>query len=264
MPPDADAVVLHLPHDSTVIPDDLRPTLLPDDVALHQELMAMTDHHTVDLFSGVENARTVVFPVSRLVVDPERFLDDVLEPMAQRGMGVIYTTCSTGAPLRHPPTAAERAVLLARYYHPHHARLTSAVSEALDLHAYCLILDCHSFPAQSPAHELYHVDVRPDICLGTDAYHTPTWLTDAAREAFESKGHRVAIDAPYTGTIVPLAHLGSEPRVLSLMIEVNRGLYVNETTGMRLETFARHRSAIARAVRRITAVVADHISLEHG
>ena len=257
-------VVLHLPHDSTVIPDDLRHTLLPDDFALHQELMAMTDHHTVDLFSGVGEAHTVVFPVSRLVVDPERFLDDASERMAQRGMGVIYTTCSTGAPLRHPPTAAERDALLARFYHPHHARLTSAVSEALAVHGYCLLLDCHSFPANSCAHKLYHVDVRPNICLGTDAYHTPTWLTDAAREAFEVEGHRVAIDAPYAGTIVPVTHLGSEPRVLSLMIEVNRGLYVNETTGMRLETFARHRSAIARAVRRIAAVAADHMALEHG
>jgi hypothetical protein len=35
-------------------------------------------------------------PVPRLVVDPERFADDSLELMAERGMGVIYTKTAHG------------------------------------------------------------------------------------------------------------------------------------------------------------------------
>jgi hypothetical protein len=42
-----------------------------------------------------------VFPVSRLVVDPERFVDDATEPMAACGMGVIYTQTSQRMPLRY-------------------------------------------------------------------------------------------------------------------------------------------------------------------
>lgn len=262
MTPLTSAIVLHLPHGSVVIPDDLRRTFLPDDAGLQRELVAMTDHHTVDLFGGVECADAVVFPVSRLVVDPERFLDDAQEPMARCGMGVLYTTCSTGEPLRHAPNAAAREALLARFYHPHHARLTAAVDDAIMTHDCALIVDCHSFPAAPRAQELHHVDVRPDICLGTDAFHTPPWLTDAACAVFASEGYRVTVDAPYAGTIVPLSHYHRDRRVMSLMIEVNRGLYVDEDTGERLPDFGRHRAAIARAVHCITDRAAHHMNQE--
>jgi N-formylglutamate deformylase len=46
--------------------------------------------------------------VSRLVVDPERFTDDAREPMARKGMGVIYTRTASGEPLRRPPSDDER------------------------------------------------------------------------------------------------------------------------------------------------------------
>lgn len=44
----------------------------------------MTDAHTDRLFD-IDEAGKIVFPVSRLVVDAERFSDDRLEPMAERG-----------------------------------------------------------------------------------------------------------------------------------------------------------------------------------
>jgi N-formylglutamate deformylase len=260
---DPDAVVFHLPHDSVGIPADLRGTLLLDDDALQRELSAMTDHHTVALFSCVDRPNAVIFPVSRLIVDPERFVDDAQEPMAQRGMGVIYTTCSTGQPLRHRPDTLERDTLLERFYHPHHASLTAAVHDAVSAHGYALILDCHSFPAAPRTHELHRADVRPDICLGTDTFHTPRWLTAAASDAFSAEGYVVTIDSPYAGTIVPLSHYRSDARVLSIMIEVNRGLYVNEDTREPLATFDAHRTAIRRVVGIITECTAHHFSEEH-
>ena len=51
----------------------------------------MTDHFTDELFAGSSGTARVVYPVSRLVVDPERFVDDAQETMVSRGMGVIYT-----------------------------------------------------------------------------------------------------------------------------------------------------------------------------
>jgi N-formylglutamate deformylase len=46
-----------------------------------------------ELFSWLGD-RAVMFGVSRLVVDPERFVDDDQEAMASKGMGVIYTRTS--------------------------------------------------------------------------------------------------------------------------------------------------------------------------
>ena len=80
--------VIHVPHASTVIPEDVRPTLSLSDDELRHELLIMTDWHTDALFTlSSDAATTVLFPVSRLVVDPERFADDDCEPMSSRGMG---------------------------------------------------------------------------------------------------------------------------------------------------------------------------------
>lgn len=50
----------------------------------------MTDHHTDELFlDAVSGTASLVFSVSRLVVDPERFERDDMEPMAARGMGLL-------------------------------------------------------------------------------------------------------------------------------------------------------------------------------
>jgi len=56
----------------------------------------MTDAYTDELFrcDGVTSVR---YPVSRIVVDPERFENDVDEVMSTVGMGVVYTrTCDAG------------------------------------------------------------------------------------------------------------------------------------------------------------------------
>ena len=140
-------IVLHIPHASTYIPEDIRPALLLDDDALADELLRLTDHFTDELFGGlVAGAAEIAFPVSRLVVDPERFEEDQREPAARHGMGVIYTRGSQGQVLRAPPTPEERRTLLERFYHPHHRRLATAVQERLAACGPCLVLDCHSFP----------------------------------------------------------------------------------------------------------------------
>ena len=121
---------------STVIPADLRASFLGSDEELSRELLAMTDRYTDELFS-LPGASTVRFPVSRLVVDPERFVDDDAEPMAARGMGVVYTRRSDGQPLRAPLAPKDRQNLIERFYLPHHTKLTAAVGRSLEAHGRC-------------------------------------------------------------------------------------------------------------------------------
>ena len=83
-------IVLHLPHASTLIPEDLRNDFLLSDQELFGELVRITDHATDVIFQqAFPEAKAIVFPVSRLVVDPERFSDDSQEPMSQGGMGEL-------------------------------------------------------------------------------------------------------------------------------------------------------------------------------
>jgi N-formylglutamate amidohydrolase len=102
--------LLHIPHSSTYIPVDLRETLLLSDKELSTELLRTTDHYTHELFQcDPYFAAHIVFPVSRLIVDPERFLDDSMEAMSEVGMGVIYTRTSDGRVLRDPDTPSNAA-----------------------------------------------------------------------------------------------------------------------------------------------------------
>jgi N-formylglutamate amidohydrolase/ADP-ribose pyrophosphatase YjhB (NUDIX family) len=196
----------------------------------------MTDWFTEELFDLPEATR-IVFPMSRLVVDPERFLDDAQEVMAEMGMGVIYTHTSQGEPLRLAPSAKERSELLDRHYHPHHQRLSEAVDCAVKAFGYCLVVDGHSFPSAPLPYESDQSSDRPDICLGTDSFHTPAWLIDVAAAAFHDLGLTVAVDRPFAGALVPLSHFQRNSRVLALMVEVNRGLYIDECTGRRTVNF---------------------------
>jgi N-formylglutamate deformylase len=211
-------VILHVPHSSTFVPDDCQFLLSASSLAM--EIEKLTDHHTHKLFD-CDGASKLVFPVSRLVVDPERLIDDSMESV---GMGVVYTHTTDGDLLR-AISEMDRLTLIDTYYHPHHNNLTRMVDSCLEQHDQCLIIDCHSFPAQPLPYELDRN--RPGICIGTDTYHTSAKLKNCLSKAFETSGYRVAIDSPFSGSIVPLKYYQLDRRVSSVMIEVNRSLYAD-------------------------------------
>ena len=211
-----DAIILHIPHASTVLPNEVAFLLGAENLAY--EVDAMTDHHTDQLFD-LSGARRCVFPVSRLVVDPERFIEDSMESV---GMGVVYTHTAAGEALR-AISEIDRLALINSYYHPHHTALTRMADECLEKHNQCLIIDCHSFPAQPLP---YENDLnRPDICIGTDAFHTQPELEATLVNSFQEYGYSVAINSPFAGSLVPIDFYRKEPRVQSIMVELNRRLY---------------------------------------
>ncbi|TSC58551.1 MAG: hypothetical protein Greene041619_561 [Candidatus Peregrinibacteria bacterium Greene0416_19] len=243
------AIILHIPHASTVIPPKIRSTFLLTDKELEEEFLRMTDWYTNELFAlPGEHAVTITYPVSRLVVDPERFTEDGEEPMAKVGMGVIYTRTSDEKKLRHDPTPEQRKMLLQKYYEPHHARLTTEVENILKEHGKCLIIDGHSFSSRPLPHEPDQRSNRPDICIGTDSFHTPPALVAAAMSAFEAQGFSVALDRPFQGTLVPMRHYRKERRVSSVMIEVRRDLYMDEETGRKNDRFPAIRAHLESAL----------------
>ncbi len=251
------AVVVHIPHASRVVPSDVAADLILDPDELERELLAMADHYTDELFALPSSlATTITFPVSRLVVDPERFDDDEREPMARKGMGVIYTRTSNGHPLRRAPSEAERRRLLALFYEPHHAALTAAVEAALAAHGTCLVVDGHSFPTRPLPYEVDQDADRPDICIGTDESHTPAWLRDLAVGTFEDAGWSVAVDRPFSGALVPMRFYRTDPRVRAVMVEIRRGLYMDERTGARLPRFEEVAQRIAGGLKAIASAAA--------
>ncbi|MFY9944068.1 MAG: N-formylglutamate amidohydrolase [Desulfobacterales bacterium] len=100
-----------------------------------------------------------------------------------------------------------------------------------------MIIDCHSFPSVPLPYEDDQEPVRPDICIGTDSYHTPRRLVTETAAIFEKAGFRVVLNRPFSGTIVPMKFYRREPAVSSIMIELNRGLYMDEKAGVPLPQF---------------------------
>ena len=253
-----DWVLFHVPHDSTFIPPSERSKLLPNEEELKSELLHMTDHWTFDLFTrGVPEERILRSPISRLIVDVERFEEGSLEIMASRGMGAVYERTSDGLQLRPRLTVAEREKLMNNWYFPHHHRLTEAVQRSLDSHGQALLIDAHSFPSQPLSCDWDLQPDRPDICIGTDEFHTPPQLADALVDAFGTTGWTVKLNSPFAGALVPIHHYKKKCNLAAVMIEVNRALYIDETTGKRLQCF----SSVARAIREVVLSVVPHLNL---
>lgn len=228
----APSTLIHITHASGVIPTDLRSQFLLNDAELSIELERLTDHFTDELFFSSNAASQILsFPVSRFVVDPERYSDDTQEPMAERGHGVIYTGTTDCRPLRRKLSNDERTELLELYYVPHHSSLTAATQQSLEENGFVTIVDAHSFPDIPLPVDLSQQTPRPDICIGTDSTHTPRELVELVYDHFLAAGFSVRIDDPYAGTIVPLHYFGIDNRVSSIMIEINRRLYLDGEPG---------------------------------
>ena len=94
----------------------------------------------------------------------------------------------------------ERLALMRACYHPHHEQLEAAVSAAVNRHGRCVVIDCHSFPSVALPYERADPEVaRPDICIGTDDFHTSNALAEAFVSAFRCQGWSVSVNEPFSG-----------------------------------------------------------------
>ncbi|MBA7538664.1 hypothetical protein ES705_30941 [subsurface metagenome] len=245
-------LLVHIPHSSTYIPPEIKNVILLEDNDLQEELLRITDRYTDEIFSCVAELGgiLVVYNYSRLVLDPERFRDDKKEIMAAKGMGVIYTKDSNGRKLREI-NENERDMLLQNLYDPYHRAITEEVQELLNNFDGCLIIDAHSFPAIPLPYEPSQELKRPQICLGIDAYHTPEDLKEFIRNFFEGINLTTEINRPFKGCYVPAKFLHRDKRVKSIMIEINRELYMDEVTGEKNDSFVEIKSIIRRLINQI-------------
>jgi N-formylglutamate amidohydrolase len=236
-------MILHIPHASSIIPDNLRNQIVLSDDELKSELLFLTDAYTDELYM-LPSAKTIIFPISRLLVDVERFPDDTEEPMSKVGMGMIYTRTTDGKKLKRDLNPQERSFSVTEYYDKHHKALLAEVERELEVFGSALIIDCHSFPDQPLKSDMDQSVPRPDFCIGTDPFHTPQVLIEAADATIKKKGYSVSVNRPYAGTIVPLKFYKKDSRVISIMVEINRSLYMDMKTGMKNKKFKEIKSQI--------------------
>jgi len=216
------SVVLHVPHSGTHIPSIEKEKILISGNELRKELFYSTDWFTDELYP-VREHDSVVNTISRYLVDMERFVDDDLEPMAKRGQGVVYTHTSNGDELRKLDPEY-RTYLIRKYYDSHHNLFTNLVERSLSKFNKCLVVDCHSYDASRMT--CIRQEDKPEICIGADDYHTSRELVDKAVSYAKEAGFTVGVNVPFAGTIVPQKFYQKDKRIQSIMIEIDRGLYM--------------------------------------
>lgn len=254
LPGDADSpVILHVPHSSREIPAAVRSGIVLDDTGLERELDHITDAHTAELAEAAARAAGLtpwrfVNRLSRLVVDPERFPDE-REEMLAVGMGAVYTRTTHKEVLR--PDGYDTGPLIERYFRPYAEAMTRAVAGRLAATGRAVIIDVHSYPRAPLPYELHGEGPRPAVCLGTDPFHTPPGLLDAAREAFAPCGE-TGLDSPFAGTYVPLEFHGKRAEVTALMVEIRRDTYMSEPGGPAGPGLSRLASALGALVDAVT------------
>ncbi|GAA1423148.1 N-formylglutamate amidohydrolase [Streptomyces thermospinosisporus] len=242
-------VILHVPHSAREIPDEVRAGIVLDDAELERELDHITDAHTARIAEEAASAAGLTpwrfeNRLSRLVVDPERFPDE-REEMLAAGMGAVYTRTTHQGALRHEGFDPEP--LIERWFRPYAEAMTEAVAGRLAATGRAVIIDVHSYPSAPLPYELHGDGPRPAVCLGTDSFHTPPALLDAARRAFAPCGE-TGLDSPFAGTYVPLEFYRKRPEVTALMVEIRRDTYMTEPGGPAGEGLGRLASALAELV----------------
>jgi N-formylglutamate deformylase len=213
-------MISHIPHSSTFIPERYSTGWTGDP---DEAIRILTDHYTDELFD-YPTAHRVIAPISRIVCDVERF--EIGEEMEDHfGMGIVYERDHLQNILR-AVTADVKNKIVESYYRPHHRALYDAVTEELSMRGRSVIVDCHSFNDE----QLPHVTntMRPDFCIGSDSFHTPHELVDQLVKYLNDCGYCVSVNEPFAGTIVPLEYYHVNPAVISVMIEVNKRLYLDD------------------------------------
>ena len=217
-------LILHIPHSSLKIPDYSNFILSKNEV--DAEAIRMSDLYTDELFEGKSEDYKIQADFCRIFCDVERFDDDAQEPMSKFGMGVTYLKCDDGRGLRIL-NADQKDFVLKQYYYKHHKNLEQAVVEQLEANGEVRIIDCHSFPDKPFQCSFYQGPEKFDFNIGTDDFHTPPEWVDLAVRYFKDLGFKLGINEPYAGSLVPMSFYQKNNKVKSIMLEINRKLYMD-------------------------------------
>ncbi len=233
-------LILHVPHSSSNLP--FKDGYVVSDELLKNEILKLTDWYTDDLFCS-DKDETIKAEFSRIFCDTERFSEDAHEEMASVGMGVLYEKMDDGKIMR-VVSPELRIKILNDYYWTHHQKLNEAVNQQLEKFGKAIIIDCHSMSDIPFIRDKDQDTKRTDYSIGTDSFHTSDELLQTTMNFFKDRGIKVAINYPYSGTIVPMEHYKKNKSVQSIMIEVNRKIYLNDHSNDKSENYSNVKTVI--------------------
>lgn len=165
-----------------------------------------------------------------------------------------------------------------RHYKPYHARLSGLIERAQLHFGLAILVDCHSMPSGAhpqsigaagdvlSSHSRGPVGETPrrraDFVLGDrHGASCASIFVDAAETELRALGYKVARNKPYAGGYITENYGNPAANRHALQIEVSRGLYMNEQTVTRSESFAEVRAALTRVAAALAATAATRLAV---
>ena len=146
------------------------------------------------------------------------------------GLGTIPRVVAEGQPIYAGRLSVREGLRrIEEVYRPYHETLRRLMARTCLRFGYAVLLDCHSMP--SAVGRGAGGGARPDVVVG-DRYGTSCApaLSRALMDAFAARGYRTTRNKPYAGGFIT-EHYGRPLKGLhAVQIEINRALYMDETT----------------------------------
>jgi N-formylglutamate amidohydrolase len=161
---------------------------------------------------------------------------------ARIGKALVWRTLDDGRPIYDRKlTVQELRQRIARFHAPYHQALRGLLDAAHARHGVVYHLNCHSMNAVSGAMgEGGAGRPRADMVLGDrDGTTCAPEFTAFVRELLVARGYDVAVNYPFKGVELVRAHADPAAGRHSLQLEVNKRLYMDQTTLQKHAGFAK-------------------------
>lgn len=165
-------------------------------------------------------------------LDPAMFEDGaprtvaIPTPRVEAGLGCLPKVAAGGELIyAKPMSRAAGEYRLAQVHDAYHRFLRATLDEFKTETGTAVLIDCHSMPSRQVGQRKL-----PDIVLGDRFGSSCTSkLTGLVERTFRKLGYNVARNSPYAGGYTTRCYGRPRHGVHALQIEINRGLYMNET-----------------------------------
>ena len=176
-------------------------------------------------------------------------------PRVAAGLGSIARVVGEGQEVYGRKLAfAEAKARIEMVHRPYHTALETLVTEAKARFGLAVLVDWHSMPSVAALGEVRRGRGRPQMVLGDrHGAACAKALTQQVRRALEALGYAVTLNVPYAGGYTTQTWGRPQDALHALQVEIDRGLYLDETTLERGPGYDR----LARDLGRLCAVMAQ-------
>lgn len=259
-------LVFASPHSGRLYPPDMMAAAR----LTAQDLRGSEDAFVDDLIAGAPGQGVCVISarLARAYIDLNRdaweldpaMFEDALPDFAQArtarvaaGLGAIARVAGEGRPIyARKLTFAEAKARIETAHRPYHDALDRLLAQARSAHGLAILVDWHSMPAAAARGHRARGGGPCDIVLG-DRFGAACGprLTALMEKTLEGLGYRVARNAPYAGGYTTEHYGRPTRRTHAIQVEINRALYMNETTREPTEGLSRLKADIEAVTARL-------------